>query len=93
MKRFLSILCLAALAFASCTPDEIREQDPEIAVDPQSIEAEYATSVHAVNVTSNSSWVLVRSDLEGNDISWVKVDRINGNGSCGMNIKILENPD
>ena len=93
MKRFLSILCLAALAFASCTPDEIREQDPEIAVDPQSIEAEYATSVHAVNVTSNSSWVLVRSDSEGNDISWVKVDRINGNGSCGMNIKILENPD
>ena len=93
MKKFLSILCLAALAFASCTPDEIREQDPEIAVDPQSIEAEYATSVHAVNVTSNSSWVLVRSDSEGNDINWVKVDRINGNGSCGMNIKILENPD
>ena len=89
-KKILAFLA-AGLSLFACR-EGIREAvDPEISVDPVKIETSYAGEVCDIDVTANTGWVLERTDAEGNEISWVKVDRLNGKGSCAMQVKILEN--
>ena len=91
MNKKIFAFLAAGLTLFACR-EEIREAvDPEISVDPVKIETSYAGEVCDIDVTANTGWVLERTDAEGNEISWVKVDRLNGKGSCAMQVKILEN--
>ena len=91
MNKKIFAFLAAGLTLLACR-EEIREAvDPEISVDPVKIETSYAGEVCDIDVTANTGWVLERTDAEGNEISWVKVDRLNGKGSCAMQVKILEN--
>ena len=91
MNKKIFAFLAAGLTLIACR-EEIREAvDPEISVDPVKIETSYAGEVCDIDVTANTDWILERTDAEGNEISWVKVDRLNGKGSCAMQVKILEN--
>lgn len=85
-------MMLAGVAFFACKPETIVEIDPEIDVTPASITADYTSAIYDITVNANTSWVLSRTDAEGNEINWVKVDQLSGKGSCVMHFKVLENP-
>lgn len=86
------MILAAAAAFACNVVDPIIA-DPEIEVSPATISADYTSQVYDIAVTCNTTWSITRTDAEGNEISWVKVDKLSGKGSCTMHFKVLENPD
>ncbi|MGM9768080.1 MAG: BACON domain-containing protein [Candidatus Cryptobacteroides sp.] len=91
MNKKIFAFLAAGLTLFACK-EEIQEViDPEISVSPASIEAEYTGGVRDIEVTANTGWVIERTDAGGNEISWVKLDRLNDKGSCSMQIKITEN--
>ncbi|MGN1234145.1 MAG: BACON domain-containing protein [Candidatus Cryptobacteroides sp.] len=91
MNKKIFAFLAAGLTLFACKEEINEAVDPEITVDPVKIETGYAGEVCDVDVTANTGWVIERTDSEGNDITWVKVDRLNGKGSCAMQVKILEN--
>lgn len=89
-KYIISALTLAAVLWG-CKSEDAVEVDPYISVEPTKISADYASEVFDISVEANAQWTISRADADGNEIQWVKVDRIAGNGSVSMQIKVLEN--
>lgn len=100
MKKYIaSILALAFIA-VSCEPKFNLEDDTDVEVDNPSIElslstvnSEYTSTVYDIDVDANTTWVISRTDTEGNTINWVKFSNLSGKGSCSIQMKVEENPD
>ena len=75
-----------------CKSEDAVEVDPSISVEPTTLSADYVSEVFDIAVEANTQWTISRTDTDGNEIQWVKVDRIAGKGSVSMQIKVLENP-
>lgn len=79
-------------ALWGCKSEDTVEVDPSVSVSPVSVNAGYEAEIFDIDVEANTQWTISRTDAEGNEIDWVKVDRISGKGSLSMKIKVLENP-
>lgn len=91
MKRYIICALTLAAVLCGCKSESQIEIDPSISVKPASISADYTAEVFDINVEANTQWTISRTDADGNEIQWVKVDRIAGNGSVSMQIKVVEN--
>ncbi|MGM9749191.1 MAG: BACON domain-containing protein, partial [Candidatus Cryptobacteroides sp.] len=92
MKRIFGFLPLVATLFLfSCKEAELPMEDAAIEVKPTRIETDWQQNITEVEVTANCAWTLSRSDAQGNEIDWVKVDKLSAKGSSKVGLKILQN--
>lgn len=92
MKRIFGFLPLVATLFLfSCKEAELPMEDAAVEVNPARIETDWQQAITEVEVTANCTWTLSRSDAQGNEIDWVKVDKLSAKGSSKVGLKILQN--
>ena len=83
-------LCLAA----GCQekPEDVKpEEDNYITATPNKVEASWEEGIYDVNVESNCSWTVSKTDSEGNAIDWVQCDIKNGKDNTSFQLLVLEN--
>ena len=95
MKRiFLQLAAIAACAFsfASCRDNGPADlEDPFIDVQPDRLEASFEGQIFEVEVESNCSWVIAKTDAEGTAVDWVKCDMSTGEGNQTLKIRVYPN--
>ena len=89
---FTALLAAGMLA-AGCdkSDDEKVAGDPYITVTPSSIDAGYEAEVFSLEVKSNNTWAISKTDSDGNPIDWVKCDRASGTGDLTLKVKVFAN--
>ena len=93
MKTKYLIFAAAALLLASCEKGgNTAEGDASICVSPDKVEATYEGKVVPVQITSNCSWNISKTDGKGAAVDWVLCDRSSGKNDLTLNIKVERNP-
>lgn len=85
---------MAACMFpmVSCQGDDpAGVEEPYITVDNERLEASYEGQVFEVQVESNCSWTIAKTDAEGTAIDWVKCDMATGTGNVTLGIRVYPN--
>lgn len=96
MKNLFKFLALAGCfsVLFSCADKGGSETvaDPYIEVDPTAMPVGHEGIETVINIESNASWTLTRTDETGEIINWVLFDRLYDDGTTEVAVKVLENP-
>lgn len=92
LKSFLLPVLSASVLYACDPVEPVQKEEEFIELGQNSINVPYSGIITTVSVSSNSSWVLKRTDETGAEIDWVKFDKLSGKGSVELGVKVLENP-
>lgn len=84
----------ALMLAAGCQekPEDVTPDDDYITVNPSQVDASWEEGVYDVNVESNCSWTVSKTDSEGVAVDWVQCDISSGKDNRSFQILVLENP-
>lgn len=96
MKRYLHLtaISLMALLWCACSNENkpLSEAEHEITVVSESyFEVGYEEVILDVEVEANCSWLVSKTDSNGDAVSWIKTDLAGGKGNKAFRIKVLKN--
>ena len=91
-SAFAALVAALSLTVACDKENGGKEEDPSIRVSPEAIAASWEGTIQEIEVTSNCSWNVSKTDAEGTAVDWVKCDRSTGKGNLKFNVKVEANP-
>ncbi len=90
---FITVICAATMFAAGCKKETATPQgDQYITIQPESVSASWEGQIIDVQVKSNCSWTISKTDVDGTVIDWVKCDRASGDGDLAFKIRVYKNP-
>ena len=95
MKSRIIALLMAVFAagalVAGCDKPGPEQEDPSISVTPETLKADFEETIFDVEVKSNCTWNISKTDTQGEAADWVKCDITSGKGDMSFRIKVVKN--